>query len=194
MKEKRIGIYLRVSTKEQSTDLQKTEIMSYLSSRSLCRNVVIYEDKSTGTTKDRTELKRMLLDARSRKIDLIVCWKLDRLFRSLKDLVNTLQELSDIGVEFISLKDNIDMTTASGRLMTHLLAAFSEFEASLIKERVIAGLNNAKTKGIKLGRPKKIDEESILKLRLEGKSITKISNELQISRGAVHKTLKKSSL
>lgn len=192
--EKRVGIYLRVSTKEQNTDLQRQEILSYLMARSLCRHVVIYEDKATGTNSNRPELQRLLSDAKKRKIDLVVCWKLDRLFRSLKNLVTTLQEFSDIGVEFISLKDQIDMSTASGRLMTHLLAAFSEFEADLIKERVLAGLNAAKRNGKILGRPKTINEDNIIKLRRQGKSITVISEELNISRGAVHKTLKKAAL
>jgi DNA invertase Pin-like site-specific DNA recombinase len=192
--EKRVGVYLRVSTKEQNTDLQRHEIISYLNARSLCRNVVIYEDTATGTNSNRPELQRLLYDAKTRKIDMIVCWKLDRLFRSLKNLVTTLQDFSDVGVEFISLKDQIDMSTASGRLMTHLLAAFSEFEADLIKERVLAGLSAAKRNGKILGRPKEINEEDILKLRRQGKSITAISNELNISRGAVHKSLKKAAL
>ena len=105
MENKRIGVYLRVSTKDQNTDLQRQDIVRYLEARSLSRNVVVYEDKATGTNGNRPELKRLLSDSKSRKLDIVIVWKLDRLFRSLKDLVTTLQDLSEVGVEFISLKD-----------------------------------------------------------------------------------------
>lgn len=191
--DKSVGIYLRVSTVGQSTELQRKEIESYLSARGWL-NWTFYEDKLTGTTNHRPSLKQMLTDAKTRKLDLIVCWKMDRLFRSLKDLVTTLQELSDLGVEFISIKDQIDMTTASGRLMTHLLAAFAEFEAALIKERVNAGLAQAKRKGIVLGRPTVINKNEVLRLRNLGKSLTEIAKQLNTTKSGVSKTLKKVSL
>ena len=99
----------------------------------------------------------MLKDARSKRFDVVLCFKMDRLCRSLRDLVITLQDLTELGVEFVAIKDQIDLTTASGRLMTHLLGAFAEFEASLIRERVMSGLANAKAKGKKLGRPRTIN-------------------------------------
>lgn len=190
--DKRIGIYLRVSTTGQSTELQRKEIENYLTSRGWL-NWTIYEDKFTGTSAARPALKQLLKDAKDQKIDTVICWKMDRFFRSLKDLVTTLQELNDIGVEFISIKDQIDMTTASGRLLTHLLAAFAEFEASLIKERVIAGLVNAKSKGIVLGRPCTIDKDEVLKLRAEGKSLSEIARKLNTTKSGVSKTLSRSS-
>lgn len=188
--DKRIGIYLRVSTIGQSTELQRKEIENYLSARGWT-NWVIYEDKLTGTTNQRPALRQMMKDAKERKLDLIICWKMDRLFRSLKDLVTTLQELSDLGVEFVSLKDQIDLTTASGRLMTHLLAAFAEFEASLIKERVCAGLANAKRNGIILGRPAVINKSEVLRLKEQGLSLSEIAVQINKTKSAVSKTLKK---
>lgn len=188
--DKRIGIYLRVSTTGQSTELQRKEIKGYLTARGWL-NWTIYEDKLTGTSSARPALKQLLKDAKEGSIDTVICWKMDRFFRSLKDLVTTLQELSDVGAEFISIKDQIDMTTASGRLMTHLLAAFAEFEASLIKERVIAGLANAKSKGVVLGRPTSINKDEVLKLRIEGKSLSEIARQLNITKSGVSKTLKK---
>jgi putative DNA-invertase from lambdoid prophage Rac len=187
---KRIGIYLRVSTSGQSTDLQKKEILDYLGLRNL-NNWTIYEDKLTGTNTQRPSLKQLLGDVRQRKIDLVICWKLDRLFRSLKDMVTTLQDFEDLGVALISLKDQIDMTTASGRLMTHLIAAFAEFEASLIRERVMAGLDNAKRKGIKLGRPKSISDTEALRLRKTGMSLNQIAKQLGVTKGGVSKSLSK---
>ena len=128
-------------------------------------------------------------DAREEKLDFIVVWKLDRMYRSLKDLVTTLQELEELKVTFISLKDAIDMTSASGRLMTHLLAAFGEFEASLIKERVVAGLENAKRNGVRLGRPRVVNRDDVRMLHNEGLSLGQIAKRLSISKSAVHKTI-----
>ena len=138
-----VAIYLRVSTQDQSTEIQRHELISFVGSRGWGEPKV-YEDKESGTTIKRPALQQLLTDARARRVDVIVCWKLDRLFRSLGDLVAVLKELEELGVLFISMRDQIDMTTSAGRLMTHLLGAFAEFEASLIRERVRAGLANAK--------------------------------------------------
>ena len=189
----KVGIYLRVSTLDQSTELQKREIEQYLTARDWT-NWKVYEDKLTGTNGNRPQLKQLIKETKERKLDLIICWKLDRLFRSLKDLITTLQDFTEVGVSFISLKDNIDLTTSSGRLMMHMLGAFAEFEASLIRERVRAGLNNAKRKGKKLGRPASIDSNEVLKLRNQNKSLSEIAQTLGVTKGGVSKTLKKLSL
>ena len=185
----KVAIYLRVSTSEQNTELQRKDLLKYVEARGL-EVYSIYEDKASGTNDRRTNLKRLLDDASKRKFDIVLCWKLDRFFRSLKDLINTLQFLNDSGILFISYKDNIDMTTASGKLMLHILAAFGEFEASLIKERVIAGIRNAQSKGVKLGRPKKYcNTDEILKLRKQGLSIRNIAAELGLSAGMVQRAV-----
>lgn len=142
---KRVAIYLRVSTNGQNTNLQREEIMSFLTVRGWT-DWTIYDDIASGTNGNRAALKQLMSDAKSGKLDLLICWKLDRLFRSLKDLVSVLHELEMLWIEFISLKDGLDLTTSSGRLLTHLIGSFGEFEASLIRERVNAGLANAKTK------------------------------------------------
>lgn len=150
---KRVAIYIRVSTEEQKTDMQRDELLKFAFARNWKGQ--IYEDLGvSGTTANRPALKKLLSDVRSRKVDVVLCWKLDRLFRSLKHLVVTLQEFEELGVQFVSLKDNIDLTTSSGRLMMHMLGAFAEFEASLIKERIKSGLASAVSKGKILGRPK----------------------------------------
>ena len=185
-----VAIYLRVSTQEQSTEFQKREIAEFLKAKGWS-SFAIYEDKSTGTSSNRPELRKMLKDAQDGSVGVIVCWKLDRLFRSLKDLVNTLSSLSEWEVDFISIKDNIDMSTASGRLMTHLLAAFAEFEASLIKERVCAGLANAKAKGKTLGRPRQINPITVYELRLKGMSLSEIAKAIGVTKSGVSKTLRR---
>jgi putative DNA-invertase from lambdoid prophage Rac len=187
----RVGIYLRVSTSEQSTDLQRYEIEAYVKARGWALSKA-FEDKLSGTTTKRPALQQLVAAARARQIDTIVCFKLDRMFRSLKDMVALLTELQELGVTFISIRDQIDLTTSSGRLMTHLIAAFAEFEASLIRERVCAGLDNARRKGVKLGRPKSIDTDKVVSMRLSGMSLAVIASELGVTKSAVSKTLSKS--
>jgi DNA invertase Pin-like site-specific DNA recombinase len=110
MKQLKVAIYVRTSTIEQNTEMQKQELTSYINSRSDWVLAKIYEDHgSTGTNDKRPQLQELLKDCRCRKVDVVVCWKLDRFFRSLKMLVNTLQELDELGVKFISLRDQIDL-------------------------------------------------------------------------------------
>jgi putative DNA-invertase from lambdoid prophage Rac len=186
--EKRIAVYLRVSTDAQNTDLQKHDIEKYVENKGWT-SVVFYSDKVSGTTTNRTGLQAMLREIRLRKVDVVICWKLDRLFRSLKDLVSTLNEFSELGIDFISIKDNIDMTTASGRLLAHLLGAIGQFEAELIRMRVNAGLADAKKKGIRLGRPSFLPHEDVRILRSQGLSLSQIAKRLKISKSSVHKSL-----
>lgn len=184
----KVALYLRVSTQDQSCELQRTELTRYVESRGWEIHQ-IFEDKATGTNGNRPMLKALLRDARERQFDILICWKLDRLFRSLKDLIATLQELTELKIDFISLKDNIDLTTSSGRLMMHMLGAFAEFEASLIKERVRAGLNNARAKGKRLGRPKVRDDARIQSLRATGLSVRQIAAQIGTSIGSVQRSL-----
>lgn len=189
---KRVIIYARVSTKDQSTGMQHRELEQYVQNRgwSLIKSI---EDKSTGTNINRSGFKELMKMCRERKADVVICWKLDRMFRSLRDSVNTLQEFNDVGVEFISLKDNLDMTTAAGRLMFNIVSSFSAFEADLIKARVRAGLDNAKANGKILGRPSKLNLEEIINLRAQGLSLSQIGKRLGVAKSTVSKTLSKIS-
>ena len=184
----RVACYVRVSTHEQNCELQRREIAEYIEKRGWSQPI-FFEDKATGTTENRPMLKEMLTQARKRKIDVIICWKMDRLFRSLKHLILTLQEFSELGISFLSLRDQIDLSTSAGRLMLHIVGAFAEFESSLIQERVKAGLANARAKGRILGRPKKRDDVIILRLRKQGVSIRGIAKHLNISKGSVQRAL-----
>jgi len=188
---KRIAIYVRVSTTEQSVDLQLRELNEFVSNRGW-KSVEVYEDQVSGTTSNRPALKKLLKDCRSRKVDLVICWRMDRLFRSLSNLIAIIQEFNDLGIEFIALRDQIDMTTASGRLMIHLLGAFAEFEANLIKERVRAGIATARSKGKILGRPRRICRNTVRSYRSQGLSISAIAIKIGVTKGAVSKILKNS--
>ena len=182
----RAGIYLRVSTQDQSTDMQLADIQEFAMLRGWTV-IGIYEDKATGTNAQRPQLKRLMQDARARKFNIIIAWKLDRFFRSLKDLVLTLEELENLSVQFVSLKDQIDLTTAAGRLLMQIIGAMAEFEASLIQERVRAGLAAAKAKGVQLGRPSKgVDQKQVLSLRNQGKTFRQIAELLGVSPGTIH--------
>lgn len=187
---KRVAIYIRVSTLDQDTHLQSRELMEYVQARGWDVHQV-FEEKITGTHANRKMLKELQADARQRKFDILLVWKLDRIFRSLKDCINCLQEFAELGIEFVSLKDTgIDMTTPSGKLLLHILAAFAEFEGSIIRMRVKAGLEAAKAKGKRLGRPKVRNDDKIRLLRAQGRSIRAIAKELGTSVGAVQRALK----
>jgi DNA invertase Pin-like site-specific DNA recombinase len=150
----RCGLYARVSTfNGQDPEMQLRELRQFAAARGW-EIVEEFVDQGISGSKDRRPaLDRLMAAARSRKIDIIAVWKLDRFARSLKHLVNALAEFESLGIAFVSLKDNVDLTTASGRLMFQIIGAMAEFERSLIQERVRAGLRNAVAKGKRLGRP-----------------------------------------
>lgn len=183
----RVAIYMRVSTQIQATDMQRIELERYASARGW--RPMFFEDKSSGTNEKRPAFQELVRNAKAREFDIVLVWKLDRFARSLKSLVMHLQEFQELGIEFVSLRDNLDLTTASGRLMMQMIAAFGEFEASLIKERVRSGLQNAKSKGIRLGRPASIDTKAVIQLRANGLSIAAIARQLNCSKAGVHKVL-----
>ncbi len=136
---KRVAIYARCSTShhDQKPEIQLENLRDYAARRGWEISHEIVDHGHSGTTKSRPGLKKLMELSKKRKIDTVMVLKLDRLFRSLKDIVGTLQEFDDLGVEFVSLNDHIDMTTASGRLLTYIIASFAEFEAALIRERTI---------------------------------------------------------
>ncbi len=193
-KQSRVGLYIRVSSVDQNPEMQRRELDQFISNRGWLLHR-IYQDRLTGTNDQRPELRALLEDARKRRIDVVVCWKIDRFFRSLRDLVVTLQELNDLGVRFVSFNDPmIDMTMPSGRLMVHIVGAFAEFEASLIKMRVRAGIANARAKGKHLGRPQRIDRLQVHTLRQQGLSLREIAEQTGATKAGVSKILSKSKL
>ncbi len=190
----KVAAYTRVSTTDQSTEIQTRDITDYCKRRGWDNSVEFYEDKKSGTTENRAELKRMLKDIREGRIDIVITWKIDRLFRSLKNLLLLLQEFEERDVVFVSIKDQIDLTTSSGRMMMHVISAFSEFEVSMIRERVRSGIENARKKGITLGRPKKITVEEVLDLKKDGFKNVEIARKLNVSRSTISRILKKYDL
>ena len=145
---------------------------------------------ASGAKDSRPELNRLMADVHQRKCDAVLVWKLDRFGRSLRHLVNALADLESLGVSFISLRDNLDLSTPSGRLMFQIIGAMAEFERSLIRERVKAGLRNAKAKGKRLGRPRVIvDARRIPALRKSGASWATVCQEIGLSKGTAERAL-----
>jgi DNA invertase Pin-like site-specific DNA recombinase len=181
----RVALYARVSTLNgQHPEMQLSELREYGTRRGW-QIVAEYVDEGvSGARERRPKLDRLMADAHRRKFDLIAVWKIDRFGRSLKHLVNALADLDSLGVAFVSLRDNIDLSTPSGRLMFQIIGAMAEFERSLIQERVRAGLRNAQARGVRLGRPKRtVDAAQIARLRLSGSSWREISEKLGIGVG-----------
>jgi DNA invertase Pin-like site-specific DNA recombinase len=185
----RAAIYARVSTLNHGQDatMQTRELRQYAEARGWEVTGEYVDSGVSGVKDSRPELNRLMADAKRRRFDVILIWKLDRFGRSLRHLVNALAELEAVGVALASLTDNLDLSTPSGRLMFQVIAAMSEFERELIRERVKAGLRNASAKGKHIGRPKVIvDASEITRLRDSGASWRNIAKQLGVSVGTVH--------
>src|SRR5687768_11673533 len=152
-KSKKVALYTRVSTDEQKTDLQLMDLKEYVRRRGYeIHN--FYEDVISGVTKERKALDLLMDDARKRKFDIVLVWKFDRFARSLKMLVDSLALFQDLGIDFISYKENIDTTTSMGRLIFHINSAYAEFEREIIRDRVRAGIKAKREKTGIWGRQK----------------------------------------
>jgi DNA invertase Pin-like site-specific DNA recombinase len=169
----RVVLYARVSTSNghQDPEMQLAELREYADRRGW-EIVGEYTDQGvSGSKESRPQLNRLMVDAHRRQFDAVLVWKIDRFGRALKHLVNALADLGAYGIAFISLRDNLDLSTPSGRLMFQIIGAIAEFERALIQERVKAGLRNAQAKGKKLGRPRRVvDASRIAGLRGAGAS------------------------
>ena len=187
----RVALYARVSTcNGQSPEMQVAELREYADRRGWEVFSEYVDLGVSGSKESRPELNRLMADAHRRCFDVVLCWKVDRFGRSLKHLVNALADLDSYGVAFVSLRDNLDLSTPSGRLMFQIIGAMAEFERSLIQERVRAGLRNAKLRGKTLGRPRRIvDGDQMVRLREQGASFREIARAVGASPGTVRTRL-----
>jgi len=189
----KVAIYARVSTNEQTTENQVRELTEWVD-RADHEIVAIYDDNGISGAKGREyrkEFDKLLKAAVRREFDLVAAWSVDRLGRSLQDLVGFLQELHGAGVDLYLHQQALDTTTPSGKAMFQMMGVFAEFERSMISERVKAGLARTKAKGTKLGRPRTSPktEAQILKLRNEGMGMLRIGKELGIGTGVVQRVV-----
>ena len=190
---KKVIIYARVSTKEQNVDMQLTDLRQYAEARKL--NVVReYIDYASGAKSDRENYKKLFDDVRKRKTDIVLVWRFDRFARSTKELINALEEFNNLGVDFISYKENIDTSTPTGKILFTMISAFAEFERAIIRERVIAGMEKAKDRGVTIGRPKipPFTIQKVLEMRKNGIDYKKIIKKLKISKSTYYYIIKSS--
>jgi len=185
----RVALYARVSTfNNQDPEMQLAELREYAGRRGWQIVEEFTDQGVSGSKESRPALNRLMSDACRRRFDAVLVWKIDRFGRSLKHLVNALAELAALGVAFISLRDNLDLSTPSGRLMFQIIGAMAEFERALIQERVRAGIRNARAKGKRLGRPRVVvDASQIASLRARGTSWAQIKAELGVSKGTAQR-------
>jgi DNA invertase Pin-like site-specific DNA recombinase len=170
MKPKRCALYLRVSTGDQNADLQRNELVEYCQWRRW-EIVETYSDTLSGAKDRRPALDRLMADARRGKFDCVAVWRFDRFARSTSHLLRALEEFQSLGIDFVSLRESIDTSTATGKMVFTVLAAVAELERCTIRERVMAGQKAAKRRGVRFGRPSvEVDTDHVLKLRKEGLS------------------------
>lgn len=189
----RVGLYARVSTHDQQTlPMQMSAMRDYAKKRRWAIAVEVKDVGSGATT--RPEREKLIDAARRREIDCVVVWRLDRWGRSLVDLVSTLQELTALEVGFVSLSEALDLTTPSGRALAGMLAVFAEFERDILRDRVKAGIDQARKDGKPHGRPMTAGKlvPEMKRLRKDGTSKRAIAKQLGVSRTSVIRLLRPS--
>lgn len=191
----RVALYARVSTldKGQDPEMQLRELRAHAQIQGLVVAEEFVDHGVSGAKDSRPALNRMMAAAAARppQFDAVLVWKLDRFSRSLRHLINSLATLNDHGVAFMSLRDNLDLSTPAGRLMFQMIGAFAEFEREITRERVRAGLRNAVAKGKTLGRKQRagVDLAAIRGMRAEGKSWRAIERVLKIPQATLRARL-----
>jgi len=183
---KRIAIYARVSTNDQSTDPQLLDLRRYVADRSW-ESFKEYVDEGVSGTKDsRPALNQLMDDARKKKFDVVLVWRFDRFARSTRHLINALEEFKNLGIDFVSYQENIDTSSPLGSAIFTIISAVAQLERDIIAERVKAGLRRAVANGKKLGRPRvAVDVEEVHRLRAQGLSLRDIAKATGISRTTV---------
>jgi DNA invertase Pin-like site-specific DNA recombinase len=186
---KRAAIYARVSTHNgQNPEMQLSEVHAYCEKRGWQVAGEFVDAGVSGAKERRPALDRLLALCRKRAVDAVVVYRYDRFARSLRQLVNALEEFRALGIDFVSLHEGVDTSTPNGRLVFGIFASIAEFERELIRDRVRSGLAAAKAKGKRLGRPKvAVDIAEIRRLRAEGESWSAIGKKLGLGEGTVRR-------
>jgi DNA invertase Pin-like site-specific DNA recombinase len=193
----RTAVYIRVSSKRQDTASQEPDVRRYLAANGL-EGATVYRDKFTGRTMERLGFQKLLAAIRAGEVKNVIVWRLDRLGRTAKGLSDLFAEFNARKVNLVSLRDGLDLSTPAGRLMGHVLASVAEYETEIRAERVLAGLEAARERGVRLGRPagvhtavKVTREQSAQVRRLsdEGKGVTQVARAVGLSRPTVYRIL-----
>jgi len=189
---KRVAIYARVSTDKQTCENQLTELRAVAERMGYTIVQEFVDVGISGAKAKRPALDSMMKMATQRRFDMVMCWSIDRLGRSLQNLIELLNELESLRIDLFFHQQAIDTSTPMGKMVFSILGALGAYERELIRERVIAGLQTAKAKGVKLGRPSKMNDgmrNAVQLLRGNGMGIKQIAKELQIGVGAVYSVI-----
>jgi len=188
---KRIAIYARVSTTDQSTESQLLDLRRYTRERGWNIFKEYVDEGISGTKDSRPALNELMNDAKKRRFDVVLVWRFDRFARSTKHLILALEEFKNLGIDFVSYQENIDTSSPLGSAIFTIISAVAQLERDIIAERVKAGLRRAKKNGKKLGRPRaEVSKGEIYRLHSHGLSLRKIATQLNISKSTVAKYLK----
>jgi DNA invertase Pin-like site-specific DNA recombinase len=186
----RVAIYGRVSTTNHGQDVavQTRDLEQFAQARGW-RLADSYLDIGISGTRDkRPQLDRLMADAHRRRFDIVIVWRFDRFARSVSHLLRALETFNALGIAFVSLSENVDTTTPTGKMIFTVLGAVAELERSLIVERVRAGLRNARAKGKTLGRPRvAVDATRLASLHAQGLSLRAIASELGVGLATLHR-------
>jgi DNA invertase Pin-like site-specific DNA recombinase len=191
---KKVAIYARVSTDKQTCENQLQELRATAQRMGYTVVAEFVDSGISGmkTRQDRPALDSLMKSATQRKFDMVMCWSIDRLGRSLQNLVEILNEMQSMKIDMFFLQQGMDTTTPSGRMIFSVFGAIGEFERNLIRERVIAGQKRAVANGVKIGRPSKMNDgmrSAIKLLRDKGMGIKQIAKQLQVGIGTVYSVL-----
>jgi DNA invertase Pin-like site-specific DNA recombinase len=187
----KVVLYARVSDPRdgrQHPEIQLSDLRQYAAQRTWTV-VQEYMDRISGAKDSRPALNQLMADAKRGRFELVMVWKLDRLGRSLRHLVNTLAEFKALDISLVSLRESLDLTTPMGKAMFGMIGVMAEFERELIRERVSAGMRNAQSRGVQVGRPRLAVDDRINELRASGLSYRRIASELGVSLPTVWKRL-----
>ena len=181
----RVALYARVSTMNgQHADMQIAELREYVARRGWEIVGEFVDEGVSGAKESRPALNRLMAECRKRRVDAVVVYRYDRFARSLRQLVNALEEFRALGIDFISLHEGVDTSTPNGRLVFGIFASIAEFERELIRSRVRSGLAAVKARGVRLGRPRTVvDAAQVVRLRAAGASWREVSAQMGIGVG-----------
>jgi DNA invertase Pin-like site-specific DNA recombinase len=189
---KRVALYARVSTDKQTCENQLNELRSIAERMQYIIVDEFIDEGISGAKSSRPALDALMKSATQRRFDMVMCWSIDRLGRSLQNLIEILNELQSLKVDLFFMQQGLDTSTSAGRMMFSIFGALAEFERNLIRERVIAGQQRAISQGVKMGRPTKMNDgmkNAIKLLRERGIGIKQIARELKIGIGTVYSVI-----
>ncbi len=188
----RSAIYARVSTSDQNCEMQVRELREYSTRRGWEVSAEYIDTGWSGAKASRPELDRLMRDAALRRFDAVLVWKLDRFGRSVRNCLDGIESLRAHGVRFLAVSQSIDTdeSNPTARLLLHVLASVAEFEREIIRERVSAGVRNARRNGKQLGRKRVVfDRSKAIEMHMAGASVREIADALQVGRSTVHRLL-----